>query len=491
MRSMKSKDNIFVGGVLLAAFALRLIALAVRPMWYDETFAFFLAEKDFGAIIAGTAADTMPPLYYFLLHIWIALVGPSPFALRMLSVSLSMVVVALVYVVTARGLGRRAGLWAAGLTALASFQIYHAQELRMYALLAATLLLYVYAVIRFAANVPRAWMLVALSTVLALYSHNLAFLTLMSANVYFLLKRNWRKEIKLLAAQALGGLGFAPWLIYLPTQFAKIQRAFWTEPPGLTDLLQALMVFTTYLPLPTLELAIALFITLAIFALATLELARWMRRGASPMLELFIAFVLVPPALMFFISYVMRPVFVPRGMIASSLVYYAVLGLLAARAPRASQMAMVGIVVIIATGVLPVFYTSWGEWRRAPFAQADQFLRAQTQTGDIILHDNKLSYFSMRYYDRALPQEFLADPVGSSNDTLARASQEAMEVFPVEWNDALRGHSHIWFVIFQTALDEAEQAGQPHGNLARLDATMRQVSVTAFGDLRIYRYDAP
>ncbi len=474
--------------ILLLGFGVRMIALGTRPLWYDDTFSVFLAEKDLPTIASGTAADTMPPLYYALLHYWMRLVGETPFALRMLSVAISMLVVVLVYAVAARALNADAANWAALLAALASFQIYHAQELRMYGALALALMLYLYAVMRLSNGIG-AIALAALSTALALYSHNLAFLTLLAADIYLIFRRAWNTLAKLIVAQFVGGLLFVPWLLYIPGQLAKIQHAFWTQPPGIADVLQMLVVFTTYLPLPNLLFAGALFISIAVCVIAGLELARLFRHGAPPALGLLLVFALVPPALMFGVSYLMRPVFVPRGVIASELAYYILLAALVARAPRAGRTGIALVAGVIALTTLPFFYSAWGEWRRAPFAEADQFLRAQVQPGDLILHDNKLSYFPMRYYDRALPQQFVADPPGTANDTFAPGSQEAMGIFPVELNAAIQGHTRVWFVIFQTAIDEAAAAGHPQGNVAQLDAAMHPVNSASFGDLRIIRYE--
>ncbi|MBM3129827.1 MAG: hypothetical protein FJ009_14540 [Chloroflexi bacterium] len=478
-------SRVMILGILMLAFGLRLLALNARPVWYDEAFAVFLAEQDYAAIATGTAADTMPPLYYTLLHLWIPLVGETPFALRMLSVALSMLIVALVYAIAARGFGVRVGILAAFFTALAPFQLYHAQELRMYTTFALALMLYLYAVMRLATRARYTWFSIALATALALYSHNLAFLTLGTANIYFLWRRDGRAQLKLITAQIGGAFLFFPWLLFVPTQIAKIQRAFWTQPPGLADVLQMLVVFTAHLPLPPFEFALALFITLALVAIAALELLRAFRRGVPRALGLVFAFAVIPPVLMFVLSYVMRPIFVPRGVIASSLAYYILLAFLAARAPR---LVPIGLVALIAALALPAYYSAFGEWRRAPFDQADRFLRAHAQADDLILHDNKLSFFPMHFYDRVLPQVFLADPPGSSNDTLARGTQAAVNLFPLEFDDAVRGRARAWFVIFQTAIDESAQEGRAHDNLARLDAMMRRVDVTAFGDLRIYRY---
>ena len=484
---MKSKWQVI--GILWLAFVLRLIALNARPLWYDDVFSVFLAEKNLPTIAAGTAADTMPPLYYFLLHYWMRVVGETPFALRMLSVAISMSVVALVYTIAARAVSTAAGRWAALFTALAPFEIYHAQELRMYGALALALMLYLYAVIRLSTAERGTSVLIAISTALALYSHNLAFLTLLAADVYFVCRRAWGALGRLIVAQVVGALLFLPWLVYVPGQLAKIQQAFWTQPPGIADVLQMLVEFTTYLPLPNLVFAGALFVSLAVVVIASLELVRFFRRGAPPALGLLLVFALVPPALMFGVSYLMRPVFVPRGVIASELAYYILLAALVVRAPRAARIGVALVVGIIALTTLPFFYSAWGEWRRAPFAEADQFLRAQVQPGDLILHDNKLSYFPMRYYDRALPQQFVADPPGTANDTFAPGSQEAMGIFPVELNAAIQGRTRVWFVIFQTSIDETAAAGHPQGNVAQLDAAMRPVNSASFGDLRIIHYE--
>lgn len=485
---MISRKEVTLCAIVLIGFALRLFALDTRPLWYDEAFSVLLAEQNLSSIIHGTAADVQPPLYYFLLHFW-QIFGEQPFTLRFLSVALSMIALALVYFVARRLFSRHTAEFALFFSGIASFQIYHAQELRMYSLLTVGLLLYLYGVSQITQPRLRYWMLAVLGALIALYAQTLAVFTLLAANVYFLFQRDGRAQLKLLGAQLVALIAFVPWLLYLPSQIENIQRAYWTQPPGIADILQMLMVFTTYLPLPPMGLASALFLTLAIFALATFELVRAFRRGVPPAFGLVLAFALVPPVLMFTLSYLVRPIFVPRGVIVSSLAYYILLAYLVARVPRAGKIAIVGIAGIIALTLLPFYYAAFGEWRRAPFAETNQFLRAHAQADDLILHDNKLSFFPMHFYDRALPQQFLADPPGSSNDTLARVSQEAMGLFPIEFDVAVRGRARVWFVIFQTALEQAAQDGRAHGNLSRLDALMQRGDMIAFGDLRIYRYE--
>lgn len=501
-----------IAAILALAFALRLVAIETRPLWYDDAFSVLLAERGPAAIARGTAADTMPPGYYLMLYGWMSVMGQTPLAMRMLSVALAMLVVALTYAVAKRGFGAGAGNWAALLVALMPFQIYHAQELRMYTLLALGGLIYVYGVLVLALptngirpsngaepdashNRGKAITFIAVGTALALYAHNLAFVTLLAGNIYLVLRaavyrQAWRMQGELIAGQLLGTILFVPWLFYVPTQLEKIQTAFWTQTPGLVDAVQMALVFTTYLPLPPSLIVFALIVSMLVLIFACWQLVRLARKKRMPALGLVSAFLVIPPLILFALSYLIRPVFVPRAVIVSALVYAMLLGMLVSRAPRKLQIGLGVVAFGLAAALLPFYYSAFGEWRRAPYVGADAFLRAQVMNGDAVVHDNKLSFFPMHLYDRALAQVFLADPPQSDNDTLAPASQEAMELFPTEFRAAVAGRERVWFVIYRTAIQEAQAAGKPHGNLARLDGQFERVQETNYGDLVIVLYTA-
>lgn len=487
--------------IFLVAFGLRLLAIETRPVWYDEAFSVMLAERGPEAIAEGTAADTMPPGYYLLLYAWMNLVGQSPLAMRMLSVCLSLLVMAIACAIAIRGLGLAAGRWAAFLLALMPFQIYHAQELRMYVLLALGVALQLYGVLTLllSSGARRRWRplaCVVLGTATALYAHNLAFVSLLAANVYLgiqVMRRRqpWRKAAQLLAAELIGALAFLPWLVYVPAQLEKVQQAFWTQPPGILDLTQLLLLFTTYLPLPPDWIVLALSLSVWIVVVVLWQCWKLTRQKSVHALDLIVCVAFVPPVLLFALSYLIRPVFVPRALIGSSLAYAMLLAIPAARATPRRQLGLGALVALLAIGLLPFYYSAYGEWRRGPYPEVDAFLQAEWRDGDVILHDNKLSFFPMHFYQRALPQQFLADPPGSDNDTLAPGSQRAMSLFPTSFDTAVRDHPRVWFVIFQTAIAEAEADGQRHANLARLDATMRRGPQQEYGDLRIILYAAP
>ncbi len=124
------------GLILLVAMALRLPSLAAQSLWADEGNSVALAHASLAEIAARTAYDIHPPLYYWLLHGWVRLTGDSEVALRSLSAFADIVLIAVTYHLAGRLFGRRVALVAGFAAAISPFQIYYAQEARMYALLA-------------------------------------------------------------------------------------------------------------------------------------------------------------------------------------------------------------------------------------------------------------------------------------------------------------------------------------------------------------------
>jgi mannosyltransferase len=184
-------------GILALGLALRCIELQGRSIAYDDAFSFFLARQDFSKIVSGTAADTMPPLYYFLLHGWIALGGSQLWWLRLLSVGLNLAAVVVLFLLVRSLAGQAAGLWAGFLGVISPLQIYHAQDLRMYALLAFCQLLYCLFFVRIylgkRAKMPWLdWIGLVLAGAGAMYTHNLAVFVLAIPDLYLLIKRDWR-----------------------------------------------------------------------------------------------------------------------------------------------------------------------------------------------------------------------------------------------------------------------------------------------------------
>jgi len=138
-----------IGFITLLGYWLRVFLLANKGMWLDETFSVWIASHDISEMLQWiTRIDQHPPLYYLLLHYWIMYYGDSPFYVRLLSALFGAATIPVIYLIGKRISGDVMGLAAAVLLSLSLFNIYFAQETRMYTLLAFNASVAIYALVR-------------------------------------------------------------------------------------------------------------------------------------------------------------------------------------------------------------------------------------------------------------------------------------------------------------------------------------------------------
>ncbi len=217
--------------------------------------------------------------------------------------------------------------------------------------------------------------------------------------------------------------------------------------------------------------------------------------------EFLASFVLIPGILLFIASYLIRPVYVPRAMIASGVGFYGLAAYLINRVwknnagnnlkPDAAPWIISGMIVLISFLSLPNQYL-FHDFPRSRFADLGWMIadRCPSETCTVI-HDNKLSYFPTIIYNPGKNQQFLADQPGSFNDTLAIQSQEAMNQIAVtSIEKATEGHSRVLFITFQKAEDEYQANGEPlHPVLVQFQSLGYQMaSEESLGDINIYEF---
>ncbi|MGD8793955.1 MAG: glycosyltransferase family 39 protein, partial [Anaerolineae bacterium] len=243
--------------VLLLACGLRFYGLDAQSLWNDEGSSVALAQRDPLTIARDAARDIHPPLYYWLLSGWLRLAGDSEVGVRSLSALLGVVLVALIYPLGRLIGGRWAGLAAAFVAAINPFQVYYAQEARMYMLLAVWGALAFYAALRWATAGPGervgGWATAyVLAAAAGLYTHYAFPLVLVAANLallpLLLQARDGQAGRWLLwpwiGLQLLAGLIFLPWLPAALRQLTTWPRVE-ADVPLLDALSQIAGLFTT------------------------------------------------------------------------------------------------------------------------------------------------------------------------------------------------------------------------------------------------------
>jgi uncharacterized membrane protein len=514
--------------IVALALVLRLINLGGRPLWYDEAFAVLYAQNPletmlFGTVtqVEGAAADVHPLFFYSTLHVWMRAFGQSPVAVRALSALLGTATVVMAYLLARRLFGHGVGLATAFIVAIAPFHIYYSQEARMYALLGFAAITMTYFFVRAWTDGGWGnWFAFGVFGALTLYAHNLGIMFLAGLDLWVLWiwfgpgGERWRNLRPLLLSHLLILVLFSPWLLVVPSQFGKIQQAYWVEQPGIVELIQTILIFHFAYDnqaMPDWLLPLGLFFSLLILAIVTFELIRQLRTASSqptdsasypspqgsyellPTPYSLVIFLAVVPILLTFLASQIQPVYIVRALLPSALLYYVLVAavLVAGPVPRPVKLGLLLPSALIAAASLLNHY-SYTQFPRPRFDEAVAYLCVHSQPTDAIIHSNKLTFFPTHYYDRSLSQTFIADEPGSPSDTLAYPTQQALRLFATsDIATATLGHDRIWFVVFRRAIEEYREEGYPdHPQRAWLEQHYNLVSVTSFNDLDIYEYQS-
>jgi mannosyltransferase len=245
-------------GLFLLAFALRVYQLPAQSLWYDEGVSWYMTRMPLPALTVWTANDIQPPLYYYLLWLWVRLAGTSEFALRFPSVVFGALTVPLLWVAARRLLGRRAAWLSILLVTLSPLHVYYAQEARMYTLLTflgllSSLLLLLHLLNLQSANLrtPVVWAYI-LVTAAALYTHYFAFF-LLAAQALYVAYRWWafplpireRVRVRVNRTYVIIPLSlfllYLPWLPFLLTRYGA-DASFWSGPLKLDEVARKLFI---------------------------------------------------------------------------------------------------------------------------------------------------------------------------------------------------------------------------------------------------------
>ena len=233
---------------LVAAAALALLAgvvsrfLAPEALWLDEAQSVAIARSDLGDLYTGLRQDGAPPLYYLLLHGWIAVFGEGTVAVRAMSGLFSVLALLVAWTLGRRLGGPRVGVALTLLLASSPFAVRYASETRMYALLVLLVLLGA-AAVSWAVRRSGPWpvLAVAAAGTALLWTHYWAVHLLAATGLVAVvaLRRYRAAALRVLGGLVLAGVLFLPWLPTLRWQAAHTGSP-WADVGGLTSITTAL-----------------------------------------------------------------------------------------------------------------------------------------------------------------------------------------------------------------------------------------------------------
>jgi mannosyltransferase len=270
MQSLRWVDGALLAVALLVGGLLRADRLGLAELTTDEAFSWRLSTYPPAEIVARTATDVHPPLYYIALAAWTSVWGDSPVALRGLSTILGLGAVLLAYLLC-REVDRSARTTDAGdrvpllggaaaaavLVAVHADQVSHSRHARMYGLGAVLAGLSAWMMLRALRSEKRSvawWGAYAVTAAALCYTHYYGAFTV-AAQILFasvVVAQRWRasgmrrRDVVGLALAVLGVAAlYAPWLPVLWRQTTRVREDYWIRDIGVWDIAAALTRWAT------------------------------------------------------------------------------------------------------------------------------------------------------------------------------------------------------------------------------------------------------
>ena len=467
--------------MILLAFALRIFALDLQSLWYDEGVTATVAQLDFMSLTSWTARDIQPPLYYYIISAWGNLTDWREWHLRWPSVWFGTLTVPLMVALT-RKISRShtsAILVVSLLTALHPLLIYYSQEARMYAMLTALVILCGVLLLR------RNWLLFILAATAAVYTHYFAFFLMLAIGVGYLLTRPKSETLKLfLAANFTVLILYIPWFGALFTRLA-VDTSYLPGQVKLTELIRHALI--TFIAGETiLESHAAL--PLSMLALVTLVAILWLLWQSRITLIYVVCWVLIPCALILLLTR-----FVPK--FNARYVMIALPGLLLLWSVAAGgmfQSARIGwrlagvVLVLLLTVNFGLSIRNWfgdDAFTKAQWREVAQHVRAHKSADEAVILVSGHTWPIWNYYASDMAAVRLPDlEILDTNATLDYVQSGII------LRDALADQEGAWLVRWQDQFVDPMETAALHLESAATHQTNRaefwQLQLEHFTDLR-------
>jgi 4-amino-4-deoxy-L-arabinose transferase-like glycosyltransferase len=467
-RSRVASCIVFVLILALGA-ALRLYMLGANEFWLDEALPIFIAGDSLHEMVENLKNDSHPPLYFALVLGWKSAFGESEASVRMLSVLFGISSLLSLYWLGTRIFGRRAGLAAMLLGAVAPIHLYYSQQARMYTALALFSSLsagFLWLAVKH--DKKRYWWAYVAVSGCMVYTHMFGWLVLPAGSAFALMcKRRRSLFIKCTLYQCAVVLLFLPWVPVVLNQADHVSpwvRPLWLSTPPALAIPRTLEVmgaggnYPRYLPFSHVS-PIRPFSLLVFGLLGALALVRYRDRTVSNDVaelrsaKVFLLLHLFVPLLLQFGASFVRPVYLVGRYDFLVFPFYATL--IALGAAKLGRAAIVGCVAI---GALASF--SLGKYYTIPSLANDReavrYLNETADAGDVVVAMG-LRFCTIEYYMRRENADFvlLAYPVamrrhpGWMDYSLGwdELTQDAVEV-SIDALTQARSTHRVWLLVY-------------------------------------------
>jgi len=180
------KENYILILIFLSGTFLRFYRVSFHPLWWDELFEVWMAEKSFLGIIEASRLDVHPPLYYMIVKV--TMVNTSPFWVRFHSMIAGSISIIFLYLLAKELFDKKTALYSSFIFSISISMILYSQCATSYSLLIMVTLLLTFLFIKIVRT--KRFLYYVLFTIVgafALYLHYFLFFHISGLILFYLL----------------------------------------------------------------------------------------------------------------------------------------------------------------------------------------------------------------------------------------------------------------------------------------------------------------
>ena len=400
----KSKNNIWnLDWITIVFFTLISITISI-PLIYlnsirlDEAQSIWQVSHSISEILDIVGRDVHVPLYHLILHFWQGIFNNSIISARYLSLLISIISIPFVYILASKIYTKKIALMTTIIFILSPFVNWYANEARMYSLL---LLLAVLNSIFFLNILKKDnktnWIGFIITAILGIYTHYFYWLFLISNALFYLVSyKQFASKLfyKFIISSVIIILAITPWIYYVISLGSAANTKPALQSPTSIDFFN---IFSQYIfgfqPDIINSIILSSWPVIVIIIFTSLQ-----RKLNYPVFNTFVIFqILIPVGLAFILSY-LRPIFLSRYLIVSSLfLYLYLIYLIKSYFSRQMKILYLGGILLIGVSLLLQIFNP-NTPVKENFEDISIYLTAKATARDVIVLSAPFTIYPFEYY---------------------------------------------------------------------------------------------
>ncbi|MBN1797753.1 MAG: DUF2141 domain-containing protein [Spirochaetales bacterium] len=390
-------------GIFVAGAVLLFIGITNNNIWYDEAFTGCLVRHSFVDIVKISAGDNHPPLYFLITKIITFIFGNNAFSLRTASLLGVLALAALGLSPVKRIFGKKASMLFTFITVITPAFVGQALNARMYTWAAFfTTACVLYAYLAVTGGKRKDWIIFGIVTVLGLYTHvylMLECLIVYAAVFVWLFFKDRKKLIPYFIIAASVIVLYLPWIFVVLSQASEVAKDFWIPAPTSPWILWG----TLFIPfqhefgstMSHIFVNIACLLSGALTVMGIINAVKH-RKKAGNLVFLSIIVAVATFAGVFILSYLVRPILMPRYF-TSVIGLYIIVWMYGILILKQDVLKIISAVLLLAL-FIPQIIDIKTVQRNGPIAEIRAYLQDKVGPDDVFLHSDEHQFGIFTYY---------------------------------------------------------------------------------------------